>query len=569
MIVEIQILGGFSVVVDGVPVAPALWRRDRAAALIKLLAVCPNHRMHREQVMDLFWPDADSELAGAALRKAVYYARKALGQTDLVSTNGDVVALAPGADLVIDAETFEAAAIAAMRAPTAETCSAAAELWHGHLLPEDPYLDWLDAPRARLLQRYTDLLRAGRLWHQLIAVEPSDEPAQCALMQAALDAGNRGEAIRLFNQLRESLNLELGLGPSAQAVALYEKALAIPAVDPVSQTDRIRASLAWGLLHLHSGEFDKARAVAEETRELAMAAGLVREIGEASALMGLCAQMQGRWKEVFQTEFIAWVRKTPDKVDMVFDGHLCLAEFCLCNAKGHHEVGAGAQALLSASEGAGSTPGRGLASLILGEVALFSGDRGEAERLLAQADRLLAKSNAHSGRALALERLAELALAQGKKWQARRLITRAEGIAAHSWLAPHLLIRLKGLAVQAAATKDKALDVIHQGDRLLGLQSHGCQPCSMGFRIAAATALADLGEVEQVSRRLDEAERIAGMWHGGPWAAAVWEARGAQRLAEKQANRAISAFEEAANRYAALGRPTDEARCLARIAEAL
>ncbi len=566
MSVEIQVLGGFSVTVDGVAIAPTHWRRDRAAALVKLLAATPQHRMHREKVMDTFWPDADSEAAGAALRKAVHYARKALGQNDLIGTNGDTLSLAPKAELVIDAESFEAAALATVRQPTPESCAKAADLYRGALLPDDLYLDWLDAPRTRLTQLHLDLLRAGKLWQRLIAVDPADEPAQCALMQAALDSGNRGEAIRIFNQLRQSLHVDLGLGPSAKAVALYEKALAIPSVDPVSQTDRIRASLAWGLLHLHSGDFDKARAVAEETRGLAMAAGLVREIGESSALMGLCAQMQGRWKEVFQTEFIDWVRKSPDTVNMIFDGHLCLAEFCLCNAKGHHEIGMAAQELLSVAEGAGSLPGRGLASLILGEVALFSGNLGEAERLLTEADALLAKGNAHSGRALALERLAEIALSDGRKWLAKRLIARAEGVAAASWLAPHLLIRLKGLALRAAGTRDKVLDIIHEGDRLLTQHSHGCQPCSMGFRVASATALAELGELDQVGRRLDEAERIAGMWHGGPWAAAVWEARGSQRRAERNGARAVAAFEEAASRYAALGRPTDEARCRAQIA---
>lgn len=567
MRIEIQILGGFSVVVDGVVIAPTLWRRDRAAALVKLLAVTPQHRMHREQVMDLFWPDADSEVAGAALRKAVHYARKALGQNELISTNGDSLALAPEADLMIDAETFEARASAALRQPSSEACAAAADLYRGPLLPEDLYLDWLDVPRTALAQRHLDVLRAGKLWQRLIAIEPSDEPAQCALMQAALDAGNRAEAIRLFNQLRQSLHVELGLGPSAQAVALYEKALAIPAVDPVSQTDRVRASLAWGLLHLHSGDFDKARAVAEETRALAMAAGLAREVGEASALMGLCAQMQGRWKEVFQTEFIAWARKTPDKVSQVFDGHLCLAEFCLCNAKGHHEIGLAAQELLSVAEGAGSLAGRGLALMILGEVALFSGQMGEAERLLTEAEALLAKAEASSGRVLALERLAEIALSRGQNWQAKRLITRAEGIAATSWLAPHLLIRLKGLSVRAAGSREKALETIHEGDRLLAQHTHGCQPCSMGFRVASASALAEMGAVEQVGRRLDEAERISAMWHGGPWVAAVWEARGHQRRAENNNAWAVSAFEEAASRYAALGRPTDETRCRAQITQ--
>ncbi|GGO23084.1 hypothetical protein GCM10010991_00030 [Gemmobacter aquaticus] len=568
MRVEIQVLGGFSVSVDGVAVAPGLWRRDRAAALVKLLAVTPQHRMHREQVMNLFWPEADSEVAGAALRKAVHYARKALGQNDLISTNGDSLALAPAADLVIDAEDFEAAASAALRQPTPEACGTAADLYRGQLLPDDLYFDWLDAPRTGLAQRHIDLLRAGRLWQRLIAVEPSDEPAQCALMQAALDSGNRADAIRIFNQLRQSLHMELGLGPSAEAVALYEKALAIPTVDPVSQTDRIRASLAWGLLHLHSGDFDKARAVAEETRALAMAAGLAREVGEASALMGLCAMMQSRWKEVFQSEFIAWARKTPDKVAQVFDGHLCLAEFCLCNAKGHHEIGLAAQELLSAAEGAGSLAGRGLALMILGEVALFSGQIGEAERLLTEAEALLAKAAASAGRVLALERLAEIALSSGRNWHAKRLIARAEGIAATSWLAPHLEIRLKGLSVRAAGSKEKVLEVISEGDRLLSLHSHGCQPCSMGFRVASASALAEMGELDQVGRRLDEAERISAMWHGGPWVAAVWEARGIQRRAEKNDARAVSAFEEAASRYASLGRPTDEARCRAQIAGA-
>jgi hypothetical protein len=42
-----------------------------------------------------------------------------------------------------------------------------------------------------------------------------------------------------------------------------------------------------------------------------------------------------------------------------------------------------------------------------------------------------------------------------------------------------------------------------------------------------------------------------------PWAAAVWEARGAQRRAEGSKARAMAAFEEAATRYAALDRPRD------------
>ena len=123
---------------------------------------------------------------------------------------------------------------------------------------------------------------------------------------------------------------------------------------------------------------------------------------------------------------------------------------------------------------------------------------------------------------------------------------------------------MQALVVRAAATPEKIAASILAGDRLL--TTGACQPCSMALRTASAIALAEAGELEQVDRRLNEAERIAGMWHGGPWAAALWEARGVQRRAQKSDVRALAAFDEAATRYEELGRPRDQARCLARMA---
>jgi len=132
-----------------------------------------------------------------------------------------------------------------------------------------------------------------------------------------------------------------------------------------------------------------------------------------------------------------------------------------------------------------------------------------------------------------------------------------------SWLSPHLLLRLQALAVETAGPGARATEAIQRGDRWLAERSM-CQPCSMGFRVASAIALAQAGELAQASRRLDEAERLAGMWNGGPWVAAVWEGRGVQRRAQGQTDQAAGLFREAAARYAALGRRRDQERCLAR-----
>ncbi|TPJ36223.1 BTAD domain-containing putative transcriptional regulator [Mesorhizobium sp. B2-8-3] len=563
MRVSIHLLGRFAVSVDDRVVLAAEWRRDRAAALVKLLALRPGHRAHREQILETFWPDADPDAAGASLRKAVHFARRALGGRDLIDVSNDIVALAPDVELAIDTESFETAAKAALRGDDSKAFAHAADLYGGRLLPDDLFVEWLDAPRAQLQQRYSDLLRAGNLWQRLIALDPADEQAQCALMQAALDAGNRVEAIRQFNQLRDNLHAELGVGPSAATIALYEKALALSGTETVSPVEQIRTSLAWGLVHLQSGEFDKASEIARRTRDLALGADLPREVGESSALLGIASMMQARWPQLFRSEFIEWVRAKPAFVQHVFDGHLCLSEFCLCSAKGHAEVAGLARELLTVAEEAGSSAGRGLACLLLGEASLFSGDLDGAEGFLAAAEQLLQEADAVAGRVLAIERLAEIALERGQRWRAGRLIRRGLADAERSWLSPHLIIRMQALAVRAASTPKMVAEEILAGDRLL--IPGACQPCSMALRTASAIALAEAGDLEQVDRRLNDAERIAGMWQGGPWAAALWEARGVQRRAQNKEMRALAAFEEAAGRYEELGRPRDQARCLARM----
>ena len=50
--VDVVLLGRFAVTIDGSEVDPALWRGRPAAALVKLLALSADRRLHREQVID-------------------------------------------------------------------------------------------------------------------------------------------------------------------------------------------------------------------------------------------------------------------------------------------------------------------------------------------------------------------------------------------------------------------------------------------------------------------------------------------------------------------------------------
>ena len=93
MDVAITVLGRFSVAVGPKMIDGAEWRRRPAANLVKLLALQAGRRLHREQVMDLLWPDSGPDEAAPRLHKAAHYARRTLGDPDSLVLSGEFVAL--------------------------------------------------------------------------------------------------------------------------------------------------------------------------------------------------------------------------------------------------------------------------------------------------------------------------------------------------------------------------------------------------------------------------------------------------------------------------------------------
>jgi DNA-binding SARP family transcriptional activator len=119
-----------------------VWRLRKAAAMVKLLALAPSHRMHREHVMDLLWPDSSRKAVSNNLRQTLHAARRALdpslGSQYLVSEEKQLP-LCPQGELWVDVDAFEEAAATARRARDPAAYRAALELYAGELLPGDRY----------------------------------------------------------------------------------------------------------------------------------------------------------------------------------------------------------------------------------------------------------------------------------------------------------------------------------------------------------------------------------------------------------------------------------------------
>src|SRR5205823_3297929 len=75
---SIQLLGDFCVSVGSRAIDEREWTSRRARSLVKLLALAPRHRLHREHVMDRLWPDMGPEDGANNLHKPLYMARRIL-----------------------------------------------------------------------------------------------------------------------------------------------------------------------------------------------------------------------------------------------------------------------------------------------------------------------------------------------------------------------------------------------------------------------------------------------------------------------------------------------------------
>ncbi|HKE97400.1 MAG TPA: AAA family ATPase [Actinomycetes bacterium] len=225
--VEIRLLGVFGVVLDGRPVPAGAWPRRQAASLVKLLALAPGRRLHREQVVDALWPDLGVEEAAPRLHKLAHYARRALGEDrDAVVLRDERVALLPGADVVVDAHAFQEAAEQALAEGTPAAAAAAAERYTGTLLADDRYEPWAEGPRDRLRLLHLELLRRAGRWEQLLAEDPADEEAHLALMRRHAGSGDVRAGLRQFERMDRALRNELGVAPSPAARALRDRLLA-------------------------------------------------------------------------------------------------------------------------------------------------------------------------------------------------------------------------------------------------------------------------------------------------------------------------------------------------------
>ena len=225
--INIDLLGNFRVrLEDGYE---QLFPTKKARMLCAYLALPCGTTHSRERLASLFWDDRADEQARGSLRTALTAIRRLLGGDALI-VDRDLVALNP-AVVKTDIEQFSAR----IADGSADALQTALDLYRGRLLDDASdggaeIDDWLRLERdrvneqaiggfTRLLTHYIDqrnyaaALEVGRT---LLTIDPLQEQTHRLMMRLYAEHGQRGLALRQYDDISRILAQELGIEPDTE-----------------------------------------------------------------------------------------------------------------------------------------------------------------------------------------------------------------------------------------------------------------------------------------------------------------------------------------------------------------
>ena len=232
-ILELCLLGG--VELRGAPagVADQLLAQSKAVALLAFLVLSPGGRFQRrDRLVSLLWPELDQAHARAALRKALFVSRTALGPDVLVSRGDDELAIAPE-KLRCDVVEFESAC-------NLGRLARALELYRGDFMPGFflsgclEFERWVDDQRTLARERAAaaswalavtfeeekQLTHAGSWARRTVRHAWDDERVLRRAVTMLDRLGDRAGAVKLYEEFAARLRAELDIAPSAETVTL-------------------------------------------------------------------------------------------------------------------------------------------------------------------------------------------------------------------------------------------------------------------------------------------------------------------------------------------------------------
>ncbi len=258
MTLQLRTLGAVDLRGDAGEVRVVL-RQPKRLALLIYLAAAGGKFVRRDTLLACFWPELDQEHARAALRRAVYFLRRALGDDVVEGRGDDELRVGEGA-LVFDAAAFGAALARG-------DARGALALYAGEFLPgfyvagAGEAERWIDAERERLraaaLRGAWSMAEApgvsagdAAAWAaKAVAIAGDDEAALQRLLTLLERLGERDAALRAFDAFAGRMAAD-GIAPDRATEEIAARLRAAPARPRPARADLVIAALPFDV---HAG----------------------------------------------------------------------------------------------------------------------------------------------------------------------------------------------------------------------------------------------------------------------------------------------------------------------------
>jgi len=246
----IHVLGSFQVHLNQENVTLA-FRTKKERALLAHLAVEANRPHRREALAELLWPERPEGYARTNLRQALLGLRRAIGQETLTITD-EFIQFNSGPSFWLDAQVFNALVQSTLAHPhrSLEGCHECAQkLQEAIALYRGDFLEDMLVPQGQSFQEWVVFHREQHFRHllacyrglsdyyqnegdyelaykyawQYVNLAPLEEAAHRQLMNLLTISGRRSAALEQYHACRLLLAKELGVEPSPETTALYEK----------------------------------------------------------------------------------------------------------------------------------------------------------------------------------------------------------------------------------------------------------------------------------------------------------------------------------------------------------
>ncbi|MCP4417553.1 MAG: hypothetical protein GY805_13095 [Chloroflexi bacterium] len=240
---SLSLLGGFSAVYAERPLNQF---RTKAVQALLITLVCQREQPHsREGLMALLWPELPTKSAQGNLRHALYHLRQAIpevsgGQDETIPfllADRQTIQVNPNGRFKLDIVDFEALTSSQASLVDLETAVSLyrADFLSDFYLPDSPdFESWAQARRADLRRRFLNALmrlteeqiklenfeRAEEVARRQLEIDNLSEEAHRQLMRVLTQNGRRTDALNHYQTMRQLLQDELQIEPSAETETL-------------------------------------------------------------------------------------------------------------------------------------------------------------------------------------------------------------------------------------------------------------------------------------------------------------------------------------------------------------